>query len=182
MSIREEKLQIKIPTLKGQQQYLSWKTAILTYLGSKSLRHFVKFHIQCPILLNSIEGRVANTPDEDEIRFQQIVNQFLTAEQQAERLAERFPQNIKEEILGNVNLGPKIIHLESPHLPRDLLHYVTEAILILIGPKLYTLYLNRTTFIKALTKFTRDEDKAKSVIRSSLGYDNIHLFDSGSSV
>ena len=72
--------------------------------------------------------------------------------------------------------------MESHPLPRYIVKYLTHGIVCLLDLDMYILYSDREQFAKALSNYDKDEEKVKSVVRSSLSSDHHHLFDSAVTV
>ena len=109
MSIKEDKLEIRLPVLKHQAHFLSWKTALSSYLGTKHLKHFIEFQVHCPILLPSADQV---TPPAAYEAFFRKTFEYFTQAQLDDSIPQRFPVFLQEEIV-STQYTMSIFHLES---------------------------------------------------------------------
>ena len=162
----KDEFKISIPKLKKETNYSEWKETVFSVLGTKQLQHFVHFDVQKPVLVNLASS--TNTLRNP------LLTMMLVSEEMLDVLR-RLPRDLLNKINSEERL--KIFLEDSDDLPDMLVELAINAeIILILDNVLYSVYTDLEDFRKARTNHVTGVEKTRSLIRSSIAYENVHLF------
>ena len=162
----KDEFKISIPKLKKETNYSEWKETVFSVLGTKQLQHFVHLDVQKPVLVNLASS--TNTLRNP------LLTMMLVNEEMLDVLR-RLPRDLVNKINSEERL--KIYLEDSDDLSDMLVDLAINAeIILILNNVLYSVYTDLEDFHKARTNHVTGVEKTRSLIRSSIAYENVHLF------
>ena len=163
---KDDNFKISIPKLKKETNYAEWKETLFSVLGTKQLQHYLTYEVQKPTLVNL--EQTAYT----------LTNPTLTLMVPGPELLNVL-RRLPRKLVNQINNGDEFqLYLEdSENLPDMLVDLAINAEFILIlNNKLYSVFTDRDDYRTARTSHVKSVEKVRSVVRSSIAYENVHLF------
>ena len=162
---KDDGFKVTIPKLRIETNFSEWKETLSSVLGSKQLRHYIQYDVKKPTWID-VEG------DESRITNASVTYQVPTP------LVSSL-QHAPREFVTLINEAETVtvFHEDSKKLPDSLIHLALHCVaIVIVDGALYPLYTDLEEFKKARSEQVKEKEKVRSVIRSSIGFEHVHLF------
>ena len=151
---REDGFKLQVPKLKKETNFIEWRETLESALGTKHLKHFLYYDVQKPYF-------VELPTSADENPWTNIHNQ-LPKEVKDRKAQGTFSATYDEN---SVNLPDMLIDLA-----------ISSSLIVIVDEALFAIYTNSDDFKKARSDWVKNVEKVRIVVRSSIAYENVHLF------
>ena len=149
---KEKGFKLQIPKLKKQTNLTEWKETLESELGTNPLKHFLHYDVQRPKLVK-------------------ITGKWATSE--TEQVRDALPRDSQNRM----RQSTKMITFteENDELP-DMLINLAIACSFIVDDDLFAIYSDADAYKKARSDWIRDVERVRVIVRSSIAYENVHLF------
>ena len=145
---------LQVPKLKKETNFIEWRETLESALGTKHLKRFLYYNVQKPYF-------VELPTSADENPWTNIHNQ-LPKEVKDRKAQGTFSATYDEN---SVTLPDMLIDLA-----------ISSSLIVIVDEALFAIYTNSDDFKKARSDWVKNVEKVRIVVRSSIAYENVHLF------
>ena len=151
---KEDGFKFQVPKLKKETNFTEWRETLESALGTKHLKHFLHYDVQKPYF-----AQLPTTSGEN--AWTNIHNQL--------------PKDVKDrKAQGTVTV---MYDENSKNLPDMLIDLaISSSLIVIVDETLFAIYANSDDFKKARSDWVKNVEKVRIVVRSSIAYENVHLF------
>ena len=162
--------QVAIPILRNESTFRTWEEAVVRYLGSLKLRHYLEYEIVPPqLLLSSTEQLIL--PD-----FDDMVSRLLPRNLQD--LVCRLPSIVREAVCQACKVF--VFNKDVPsNIPRSLVKLVLKSTCLIVADcKLFIIVENAETCLEMFDQQNADMDKVYGVLYTTVSQQNLQVVKS----
>ena len=151
---KEDGFKFQVPKLKKETNFTEWRETLESALGTKHLKHFLYYDVQKPYF-----AQLPTTSGEN--AWTNIHNQL--------------PKDVKDrKAQGTLTV---MYDENSKNLPDMLIDLaISSSLIVIVDETLFAIYANSDDFKKARSDWVKNVEKVRIVVRSSIAYENVHLF------